>query len=932
MATPETGKSGPLAGIINSLAQSIVIEPDRMSRATSASDVVMNVKESSTPTGSPTLGAVAEGLEDEEGSGPEAGEGRERGLSRDESMASLSESMLEMSVEEQIEARKQKRKKQVNEPHWHDPPQNSDIGGTGKVKCLRIMKGKQGLGLTVQGARPSYFSQVDDDGPAYLAGARVGDKILLIQGEPVLMFGHAQLVTMLGSQPSGIVEVHVMTAYDYVPYPMESTVLTVSQADKLDEFGFDKTIPLEHMGLLNQFGTEAIKDKVGEDKSLHAPAPSGTLAEHVGLAPSERLLAEWRIFMERANKITNSQIYYPDVSAITPDTDFYAFPEVILPHNDDTSGKLMRGVPHCYRRQIWLRASTACKLRSRCRLRYDEIVKAAMYFLHDTEISLQIEKDLLRTCPTNIFFEHLGSEGTRRLERILFATGWYQPSVGYCQGMGMLASILILVLEEADAFWTLQALLTKLVPDDYYSMSMMGAIVDQRVLRSLVEENLPEVHRVLDHFNIELSLITINWFLTAFSSVCPIDTVLRIWDCYMKDGCNFLFKVALAMLTLREKLLVSLEDGSDVFFALSETPATMTDPESLLKLSYSFMHIDPQIQPKRELYHREVAAEKEAIARRRAEREGTGSGDEGDRDSTKEKEREKDKKKNVGITWNSAWKGLVDLGVGMGVGMGMMSKPKRPVAVADVTKKLESLTDVVTDIVLVFESLLELTLHTKNLDADRQKQLYTESAGRIGDGSAKDPGTSAGHAHGHVAEGEDADKREHLERRVAHVVGDEKVYPGLTNLVHTRLSGILLDIISEGFSASFSPWMFIEAVSKLNLTETKSSFSLLQGKQLDVQENATVLVGIRGAVETADGLYRFATSQHEQNKFNVFMSIALNARALHLWFDVLSRAAASPQFSVWFHPNAILRNPTACTSILKELCLLSKLRFRLQIE
>ena len=42
---------------------------------------------------------------------------------------------------------------------------------------------------------------------------------------------------------------------------------------------------------------------------------------------------------------------------------------------------------------------------------------------------------------------------------------------------------------------------------------------DQRVLRQLIVSYLPPMDEQLKHHDIELSLITLHWFLTAFASV-----------------------------------------------------------------------------------------------------------------------------------------------------------------------------------------------------------------------------------------------------------------------------------------------------------------------------------------------------------------------------------------------------------------------------
>ena len=47
--------------------------------------------------------------------------------------------------------------------------------------------------------------------------------------------------------------------------------------------------------------------------------------------------------------------------------------------------------------------------------------------------SRQIEKDLLRTLPTNVCYSNLNSTGIPRLRRILRGLAWLYPDIGYCQ-------------------------------------------------------------------------------------------------------------------------------------------------------------------------------------------------------------------------------------------------------------------------------------------------------------------------------------------------------------------------------------------------------------------------------------------------------------------------------------------------------------------
>lgn len=64
-------------------------------------------------------------------------------------------------------------------------------------------------------------------------------------------------------------------------------------------------------------------------------------------------------------------------------------------------------------------------------LRYDELAAVATHVLHGTLPASQIEKDLLRTFPSNRFFYDMDAEGTQRLRRVLITAAWTLPTIGY---------------------------------------------------------------------------------------------------------------------------------------------------------------------------------------------------------------------------------------------------------------------------------------------------------------------------------------------------------------------------------------------------------------------------------------------------------------------------------------------------------------------
>ncbi len=72
-----------------------------------------------------------------------------------------------------------------------------------------------------------------------------------------------------------------------------------------------------------------------------------------------------------------------------------------------------------------------------------------------------------RTFPGHMYFEAGNGEGC--LRRILQAFALHNPEVGYCQSLNFVAGMMIIFMDECDAFWLLVTVVEKLLPCDYYT-------------------------------------------------------------------------------------------------------------------------------------------------------------------------------------------------------------------------------------------------------------------------------------------------------------------------------------------------------------------------------------------------------------------------------------------------------------------------------
>ncbi|KAI6099822.1 hypothetical protein F5141DRAFT_1251432 [Pisolithus sp. B1] len=219
--------------------------------------------------------------------------------------------------------------------------------------------------------------------------------------------------------------------------------------------------------------------------------------------------------------------------------------------------RLVRGgIPLAYRSKLWLECSGGLEMR-----------EPAWTDAHEPAVA-EIEKDVGRTMPLNIFFGGDGA-GVNKLRTVLTAYSRRNPIVGYCQGMNLVHA------DEEEAFWVLCAIVEHILPEDFFSPLLLPSRACPLVL-------LDYLFAHLSVLGVDLPAICFSWFLSLFTDLSPDRgrTLFRV------DGLDVLFRVALAILRSNEQELLQCESNSAVYVALENLPMRMWLPDKLLQLEF----------------------------------------------------------------------------------------------------------------------------------------------------------------------------------------------------------------------------------------------------------------------------------------------------------------------------------------------------------
>ncbi|KAL3869079.1 hypothetical protein ACJMK2_041805 [Sinanodonta woodiana] len=284
---------------------------------------------------------------------------------------------------------------------------------------------------------------------------------------------------------------------------------------------------------------------------------------------------------------------------------------------------IRQGIPHEYREQVWKGCVSNCLGNVTEHYGadyYSELVSKLKSSSSADPSAKQIELDLLRTLPYNKHYETTNSEGIPKLRRVLLAYSIFNPNIGYCQGLNRLAAITLLFLSEEDAFWCIVAIVERILPQDYYSHTMIAAQADQRVLKDLVQDKLPKIHAHLELHGVDLSLFTFNWFLTLFVDNVPPEMFLRVWDTFLFEGSKVLFRFALAFLKKAEEEILRQPDSLSLNRCLRLIGEKMTNVKQISRLAFHWIASFPMrlIVTKRQYHLQQLRLELAELDRKRA--------------------------------------------------------------------------------------------------------------------------------------------------------------------------------------------------------------------------------------------------------------------------------------------------------------------------
>ncbi|XP_035695303.1 TBC1 domain family member 16-like [Branchiostoma floridae] len=145
-------------------------------------------------------------------------------------------------------------------------------------------------------------------------------------------------------------------------------------------------------------------------------------------------------------------------------------------------------------------------------------------------VQVTVDKDVVRTDRSNPYFKGDNNPHVEMMRKILLNYAYYNPSMGYTQGMSdLLAPVLVEVHDEADAFWCFVGLMQNTI----FVSSPTDADMDKQLmyLRELLRVMQPNFYQHLVTLGDAMELLFCHrWILLCFKREFPEADALRMWE------------------------------------------------------------------------------------------------------------------------------------------------------------------------------------------------------------------------------------------------------------------------------------------------------------------------------------------------------------------------------------------------------------------
>uniref|UniRef100_A0A8C5QWM1 Ecotropic viral integration site 5 n=1 Tax=Leptobrachium leishanense TaxID=445787 RepID=A0A8C5QWM1_9ANUR len=238
-----------------------------------------------------------------------------------------------------------------------------------------------------------------------------------------------------------------------------------------------------------------------------------------------------------------------------------------------------KGIPHHFRAIVWQLLCNAQNMPIKDQ--YCDLLKMT------SPCEKLIRRDIARTYPEHDFFKEKDSLGQEVLFNVMKAYSLVDREVGYCQGSAFIVGLLLMQMPEEEAFCVFVKLMQDYRLRELFKPSMAELGLCMYQFECMIQEQLPELYVHFQAQSFHTSMYASSWFLTIFLTSFPLPIATRIFDIFMSEGLEIVFRAGLAVLQMNQTELMQLDmEGMLQHFQRVIPHQFDSGPDKLIQVSY----------------------------------------------------------------------------------------------------------------------------------------------------------------------------------------------------------------------------------------------------------------------------------------------------------------------------------------------------------
>ncbi|XP_038649759.1 ecotropic viral integration site 5 protein homolog isoform X7 [Scyliorhinus canicula] len=242
-----------------------------------------------------------------------------------------------------------------------------------------------------------------------------------------------------------------------------------------------------------------------------------------------------------------------------------------------------KGIPHHFRAIVWQLLCNAQNMPIKDQ--YSELLKMT------SPCEKLIRRDIARTYPEHDFFKEKDSLGQEVLFNVMKAYSLVDREVGYCQGSAFIVGLLLMQMPEEEAFCVFVKLMQDYRLRELFKPSMAELGLCMYQFEWMLQEQLPELYVHFQSQSFHTSMYSSSWFLTIFLTTFPLPVATRLFDIFMSEGLEIVFRVGIAILQANQAELMQLDmEGMLQHFQKVVPHQFDSGPDKLIQAAYQIKY------------------------------------------------------------------------------------------------------------------------------------------------------------------------------------------------------------------------------------------------------------------------------------------------------------------------------------------------------